>query len=169
MDRPRPTNPTGRPIEPAYLQVRAHLPADDRGRVGSSRCPFGARGRRGSGGVIERDGDAPKARLAPMSRTDRYVQVALRLLEAPQDPHWSADLRADLRLRSGALYPILWDMLDDELIEDGWEDTPPNAPKGRPRRYYTVTAKGLDELAASVRTHHVPEAARSRRARPATA
>ena len=46
------------------------------------------------------------------------------------------------RVRSGVLYPMLHRMLDEGLLEDGWEDPSEVDDKRPPRRYYEVTGQG---------------------------
>jgi PadR family transcriptional regulator PadR len=49
-----------------------------------------------------------------------------------------------LTLGKGTLYPLLYNLEAKKLIKGEWED----APSGRRRRYYSITAKGKGELAA---------------------
>lgn len=46
-------------------------------------------------------------------------------------------------LKEGTLYPILYRLEDDKLVESKWSE-----PKGREvsRKYYTITPKGEEEL-----------------------
>ncbi|PRZ15126.1 PadR family transcriptional regulator [Nesterenkonia sandarakina] len=105
-----------------------------------------------------------------MKRSKKYLRVAVELITSQEKEHWVADLRSELRMRSGALYPILWDMLNAGYLEDGWVETPPRAPKGRFRRYYVLTDQGKSELGAAVRAHRTQaRLAPSPRFRPATA
>lgn len=103
-----------------------------------------------------------------MSKTDSYLAVAVALLAEPEADHWAVDLRSSLRMRSGALYPILWEMLEEGYLEDGWSEDRGRAPKGRPRRFYRLTQDGKHELAAAAKAaQRAPR--RSREYRPALA
>jgi PadR family transcriptional regulator PadR len=69
----------------------------------------------------------------------------------PAGRHWGYDLGRHAHVRSGSLYPVLRRLLDEGLLADGWED--PSEAVGRPpRRYYTLTEKGLRELGALLST-----------------
>jgi len=82
-----------------------------------------------------------------MRKTHALVQVAMALMEEPTARHWGYELSRTAGVRSGVLYPILRRMEDDGWVEAGWED--PEQVNGRPpRRYYTLTEKGLSELGA---------------------
>lgn len=61
-----------------------------------------------------------------------------------------------LAVKEGTLYPILYRLEDDGLIEAGWQ-TPADAPapaKGRPmpKKTYTATAAGREALARQRQT-----------------
>jgi PadR family transcriptional regulator PadR len=83
-----------------------------------------------------------------MRVTHALVQVALALLDAPDDRHWGYELSQTSGIRSGVLYPMLRRMLDDGWLADGWENPAELTGKRPPRRYYTVTEKGWLELGA---------------------
>jgi PadR family transcriptional regulator PadR len=85
-----------------------------------------------------------------MRKTHALVQVAQALLEGPTARHWGYQLSKKTGVRSGVLYPMLTRLLDEGLLEDGWED--PATISGRPpRRYYELTDKGRSELGAILR------------------
>lgn len=83
-----------------------------------------------------------------MQMTHSLVSVAVALLSAPDDKHWGYDLSRQTGVRSGVLYPILGRLLDRGWLEDGWEEAESLKGKRPPRRYYTVTKEGLEELGA---------------------
>jgi PadR family transcriptional regulator PadR len=45
-----------------------------------------------------------------------------------------------LNVKEGTLYPILYRLEDDGLMETRWEQA---ASRGQPKKYYSVTKKGL--------------------------
>jgi PadR family transcriptional regulator, regulatory protein PadR len=84
-----------------------------------------------------------------MKATRPTAFVAAVLMSAPDDRHWGYDLSEKSGVRSGVLYPILYRMLDEGLLEDGWEDPSEIRAAGEkrpPRRYYRVTDSGRSEL-----------------------
>ena len=84
-----------------------------------------------------------------MRMTRALVAVALALLEDPADRHWGYDLSRRAQVASGSLYPLLSRLLNEGWLEDGWEDA--GTFSGRPpRRYYTLTEKGLRGLGAII-------------------
>lgn len=76
--------------------------------------------------------------------------LVLKLLE--NDKKYGYQLIQELReksrdifcLKEGTLYPILYRLEDDQLVESNWCE--PEA-KQIPRKYYMITQKGLNELA----------------------
>jgi PadR family transcriptional regulator PadR len=85
-----------------------------------------------------------------MRKTLASVQVAIALLERPNDQHWGYELAKRAGVRSGVLYPMLTRMLNDGWLTDGWEDPTTIQEKRPPRRYYELTDKGRNELRALV-------------------
>jgi len=83
-----------------------------------------------------------------MRRTHALIQVALALMEDPTGRHWGYDLSRRAGVRSGVLYPILHRMLDQDWLNDGWEDPTQLGGKRPPRRYYQLTDQGRTELGA---------------------
>lgn len=82
-----------------------------------------------------------------MRKTEATIQVALALMAAPNARHWGYDVGKTTGLRSGVLYPIIHRMFDQGWLEDGWEDQAHGQlTKRPPRRYYTLTNKGIAEL-----------------------
>ena len=49
-------------------------------------------------------------------------------------------------IKEGTLYPILYRLEDDDLMETHWEHC---ASHGRPRKYYSVSEKGKQVMAES--------------------
>jgi PadR family transcriptional regulator PadR len=83
-----------------------------------------------------------------MNFTPNLVAVAIALLNEPEKRHWGYDLAKTTGIRSGVLYPLLGRMYDDCWLEDGWEDPSEISEKRPPRRYYTVSKYGLEQLGA---------------------
>jgi PadR family transcriptional regulator PadR len=83
-----------------------------------------------------------------MRTTYALVHVALALMSAPGDRHWGYELSRTSGVRSGVLYPILRRMFEEEWLADGWERPEELTESRPPRRYYTLTEKGLRELGA---------------------
>ena len=84
-----------------------------------------------------------------MRRTRALVKVAAALMADPDGRHWGYQLWRQSGVRSGVMYPVLYRMLDQGWLSDGWEDQ----PGGRPaRRYYEITDTGRAALAALERT-----------------
>ncbi len=52
--------------------------------------------------------------------------------------------RGVFKMKEGTLYPILYRLEDNRLIESYWENDPDK--RSVPRKYYKVTSSGLDEL-----------------------
>lgn len=70
--------------------------------------------------------------------------VAKAILRNPDAKHYSYELAKQARIRSGAIYRIVWAWHTNGWLADGWDPPPTN---GRPpRRYYTLTEAGRREL-----------------------
>lgn len=82
-----------------------------------------------------------------MKQTHALVQVAQALMADPDARHWGYQTWRQAGVRSGVMYPILWRMLEAGWLTDGHE-TPAEAGKRPPRRYYRLTDTGYAELAA---------------------
>jgi PadR family transcriptional regulator, regulatory protein PadR len=52
-----------------------------------------------------------------------------------------------LEWKEGTLYPALHRLEADKLVKAFWQDAPADEAPGRKRKYYTITRKGLAELA----------------------
>jgi len=84
-----------------------------------------------------------------MRKTRALIAVALALMEDPTGRHWGYDLSRRAQVASGSLYPLLTRLLEEGWVKDGWDDH--RTVSGRPpRRYYTLTEKGLRELGAVI-------------------
>jgi PadR family transcriptional regulator PadR len=70
--------------------------------------------------------------LAVLKRDDRYAFDLVKTLA-----------RVDgLVTSEGTLYPLLTRLRKDGLVDSSWQES----PKGPPRRYYRITAKGRRSL-----------------------
>jgi len=81
-------------------------------------------------------GVAPVVVLEVLSRGAMYGYELSQAIEQR-----SGDV---LTLGKGTLYPLLYNLAAKKLIVGRWEQ----ADSGRKRRYYSITGKGKDELAA---------------------
>ncbi|MEJ3745938.1 PadR family transcriptional regulator [Actinomycetes bacterium KLBMP 9797] len=90
-----------------------------------------------------------------MRVTIAVVKVLSALLEEPDRFRYGLDLMAATGLPSGTLYPLLRRMQDAGWVTAEWERLDPVAA-GRPaRRYYRLTAEGIErarEALAELRT-----------------
>ena len=97
-----------------------------------------------------------------MARARRPSSQTLALLRAlaadPSAWRYGYELAAEVRLRSGSLYPILVRLSDRGLLEARWETEPAT---GRPPRHlYRLTGPGLEYAALHASTRaRVPRAA----------
>nr|WP_202107160.1 PadR family transcriptional regulator [Agromyces seonyuensis] len=66
----------------------------------------------------------------------------------PDRRHWGYDLTKTTGIRSGVLYPLLGRLYEEGWLDDGWEDQAEISEKRPPRRYYTLTDYGLEQLGA---------------------
>jgi PadR family transcriptional regulator, regulatory protein PadR len=85
-----------------------------------------------------------------MRRTANALAVAAALLEQPDARHYGYNLGKRASVRSGRLYPMLSQMLENGWLTDGWEDPATIRERRPPRRYYQLTADGRTKLAAFV-------------------
>lgn len=75
-------------------------------------------------------------------------RIAAVFLALPDDEHFGWDLSRRAGVGSGSMYLIVGRMFMDGWLSDGWEDQPANRP---PRRYYTLTILGQNEMTALLR------------------
>lgn len=84
-----------------------------------------------------------------MQRNRPLSAQAISVLRAlAADPaHWryGYDLAAEVRLKSGSLYPILIRLADRGLLETSWEPGPGSRP---PRHLYRLSTAGREYVAA---------------------
>lgn len=104
-----------------------------------------------------------------MRRTHAVVQVAVALMERPDDRHWGYDLGKRAGVRSGVLYPVLRRMLEEGWLVDGWEELTQERAKRPPRRYYEITDRGVSELGALLASARVDARFTSPAMRPGAA
>jgi PadR family transcriptional regulator PadR len=80
-----------------------------------------------------------------MRITVTTARVLAALLAAPEDDHYGLALMRATDLASGSLYPILHRLQDAGWVRAQWEDVDPVAA-GRPaRRFYRLTADGVEQ------------------------
>ena len=80
-------------------------------------------------------GIAPVVVLEILSRGQMYGYELSQAIEQR-----SGDI---LTLGKGTLYPLLYNLEAKKLVKGKWE----TAESGRQRRYYSITSRGMDELA----------------------
>jgi PadR family transcriptional regulator, regulatory protein PadR len=73
------------------------------------------------------------------------VNVLRALAADPAQWRYGYDLGAEVRLKSGSLYPILVRLADRGLLETSWE---PGLGSRPPRHLYRLTSTGRDFAAA---------------------
>jgi PadR family transcriptional regulator PadR len=73
------------------------------------------------------------------------VSVLRALAADPSRWRYGYDLGAEVRLKSGSLYPILVRLADRGLLEATWEPGPDGRP---PRHLYRLTGAGREHVAA---------------------
>jgi DNA-binding PadR family transcriptional regulator len=98
------------------------------------------------------------------------IRVLAALLADPGAPRYGLDLMRATELASGSLYPILTRLRAAGWVETHWEEIDPTAA-GRPaRRYYLLTAEGVERARGALAALHAqtrtPQPGSSR---PATA
>ena len=95
------------------------------------------------------------------------TQLVLRaLLEDPVQELYGVEIGAAAGLPSGTIHPILARLEGLRWVESRWEDIDPRA-EGRPaRRYYRLTAAGVESARAALARAYRPSTVA--RMRPAT-
>ena len=89
--------------------------------------------------------------------TQRVLEA---LLEDPQRELYGIEIGDRAELRSGTVHPILARLEGIGWLESRWEDIDPQA-EGRPaRRYYRLTAEGVQAARTSLARAYRPSAAR---------
>lgn len=88
-----------------------------------------------------------------MKVTHSLVLVAISILDMAHEADgriWGYALSKKSGVRSGVLYPTLDRMMGEGWLEDHWEEHA-EGKKRPPRRYYTLTDKGRNNLGGVVR------------------
>lgn len=88
-----------------------------------------------------------------MKVTYSLVLVAIAILDMSQEADgriWGYALSKKSGVRSGVLYPTLDRMMGEGWLEDHWEEST-EGKKRPPRRYYTLTDKGRNNLGGVAR------------------
>lgn len=88
-----------------------------------------------------------------MKVTHSLILVAIAILDMAQEADgriWGYALSKKSGVRSGVLYPTLDRMMGEGWLEDHWEEGA-EGKKRPPRRYYTLTDKGRNNLGSVVR------------------
>jgi PadR family transcriptional regulator PadR len=82
-------------------------------------------------------------------RMTRHTRAALAvMLRHPGAEHYGLELAREARLFTGTIYPILARLENNGWLDGGWEPIDPRQ-EGRPRRrYYKLTALGLERARA---------------------
>lgn len=81
-----------------------------------------------------------------MRKTRALSLVAGALLQAPNTRHYGYELSRHTGVRPGVMYPILNRLLEAGWLADNWEDDTETSGGRPPRRYYTVTDEGREQL-----------------------
>lgn len=105
----------------------------------------------------------------PVRVTIAVVKVLSAMLEGPDRFRYGLELMAATGLPSGTLYPLLRRMQEADWVTAEWERLDPVAA-GRPaRRYYRLTAEGVEcarqalaELEKATMVHRPADAPRAR-------
>jgi DNA-binding PadR family transcriptional regulator len=89
--------------------------------------------------------------MARKLNSSRQTQAVLAaLLGATSQWHYGYDLSKETGLKSGTLYPILMRLEAHGWLEARWEDAPQSGKP--PRHLYKLTAQGLQEAPAMLRS-----------------
>ncbi len=75
----------------------------------------------------------------------QMISVLRALAAEPARWRYGYDLAAEVRLKSGSLYPILVRLADRGLLEASWEPGPEGRP---PRHLYRLSTAGREFVAA---------------------
>lgn len=90
----------------------------------------------------------------PLRRITTPTRKVLAVfMNAPGDEHYGLDIADTAGLKSGSLYPILARLEDHGWLTSRWEDLNPS-DEGRPRRrYYKITADGINLAKQALASH----------------
>ncbi|MFO0827776.1 MAG: PadR family transcriptional regulator [Phycisphaerales bacterium] len=83
-------------------------------------------------------GAGPVAVLKVLERREMYGYELVEALASRTD--------GLLRMGQSTLYPLLYNLEAKELVASRWNHT-----EGRPRKYYRITTKGKEKLAAATK------------------
>lgn len=78
--------------------------------------------------------------------TEQLMRVAIVVMTDPGRRFYGYPLSTAAKVRSGVLYPLLDRMLEDGWLEDEWELPGEVEGRKKPRRYYTLTDLGRQQL-----------------------
>jgi DNA-binding PadR family transcriptional regulator len=97
----------------------------------------------------------------------RLSITAVSVLQAVADGYeYGFDVIDQTGFPSGTVYPALSRLVRDGYLRSAWEDEQEAHAEGRPaRRYYRLTAPGVQALAEAVAFYHALLPARSKPAR----
>jgi DNA-binding PadR family transcriptional regulator len=96
--------------------------------------------------------------------TTSVLKVVAALLAEPDAERYGLQLMQDTGLPSGTLYPILVRLERAGWVESRWEEIDPVAEGRPPRRYYRLTATGVQAARAALAKAYRPS--RAARLRP---
>lgn len=97
--------------------------------------------------------------------TQAVLQV---FLHDPDSPRYGLEIGTHAGLASGTVHPILARLEGAGWLDSGWEDVDPTVV-GRPRRrFYRLTAAGVEQAATALTAAHARRS-RLQARRPATA
>lgn len=86
--------------------------------------------------------------------TDHKLRVLVALAENPDIERCGADIRREIGMASGMLYPALRQLELAGWVQSRWEAPESRLPSRPRRRFYTVTATGLEQAMAGVLNRH---------------
>jgi PadR family transcriptional regulator, regulatory protein PadR len=102
--------------------------------------------------------------MAEPKMTIPTQRVLESLLEDPTQERYGLEIGEAAGLRSGTVHPILARLEGYGWLVSRWEDVDPSAEGRPPRRYYTLTAAGVQAATAALARAYRP--APLRRLRP---
>jgi DNA-binding PadR family transcriptional regulator len=104
--------------------------------------------------------------MLPVLRMTIPTQLVLEaLLADPAAELYGVEIGEQAGLRSGTVHPILARLEGAGWLRSRWEDIDPRAEGRPPRRYYRLTADGVQAAHSALARAHRPSPAR--RLRPA--
>jgi DNA-binding PadR family transcriptional regulator len=106
---------------------------------------------------------------APLRLTDPLQRVLEVLLQAPTEQRFSRELGERAGFGLGRIHPVLARLEGVGWLASGWEDVDPLAGDHPARRWYRLTADGLQAAHAALATARRPAPARQFRPLPGSA